>query len=273
MKPVYTASFILIFLLISSCAGTKTFTTPSPENSLTIDGNISDWSTGISLIEQSESINYYASADDEFLYLFVDVKSPFFDNAIKQSGLIIYLNNSEEMRKQVGIAFPAGSFNLLRDRPGAYENFIDEMDWFENPSNRELLSDLAEENFSRAMIVERADGKSNPVYGFVDLSQLEVDGLEMAYNEQSRYTAIELKIPLSTASLFDLNRENIWLGFAVEPPEFNIREQAYDVSNNRNRQSGYGGSTRNRQPTAADQRRILSRNLGEFSTWYKLEVD
>ena len=41
-----------------------------------------------SLIERTDIADYYATHDNEFLYLFIDVKSPGHNQAMKQSGFI-----------------------------------------------------------------------------------------------------------------------------------------------------------------------------------------
>lgn len=259
---------VSLFTLVA-CSNTRTATAPKITNSfLSIDGNLSDWKTDESIVENTEAVNYYATYDDEFLYLFVDIRSPSKEHAIQRSGFIIYLNHSKDTRKRMGLAFPSGSFNLLRENPGAYNSLINDSDWLQDPGNQEFISELAQENFDRVMIVERADGKSNPEYGFADRSQIEIDGFAIATDENSRLTTIEMKIPLDGSSIFGIEKENLWLGFAVEPPDFRIREQQTDVTG---RQSQYGN--RQRRSNSADQRRSLSRNLGEYERWYHLELN
>ncbi len=202
------------------------------------------------------------------MYLFIDIKSPIKNSQIKQSGYIVYLNHSKDTRKRVGIGFPAGSFNLLRQDPGTYRSFTDDPDWLENTANREFLSELAEENFERVMIVERVDGSSSAEYGFVDPSQLEVDGMEIAYND-GRLISIEMKIPLDGSSVFGITSNDVWLGFAVEPPDFNLNQNDYNVSNNRS--TGRYGS-QNRQPSSTQMRQYMNRNLGQYERWYRLQI-
>lgn len=260
----------LVFCTLAACSNTHSVTTPKTDRSITIDGNLSDWNTGESLIENTETVNYYSAYDDNFLYLFIDIKSPFTDNAIQRSGLIVYLNHSEEMRKRTGIAFPSGSFNLLREDPRSFESLRTDPDWMNTPANQERLSELAKENFSRIMIVERPDGKSNPEYGFADLSQLEVDGFAISTNENSRLTTVEMRIPLDGSSVFGIQKQDLWLGFAIEPPDFRISEQNYNVSG-RAQTDRYGN--RIRRPNASDQRRALNRNLGAYEKWYRLQLN
>lgn len=261
------------FVTLSGCSSSRTVTAPKTDTSLSIDGNLNDWQTGESLIENTESISYYATYDDNFLYLFVDIKSPFTENSIQNSGFTIYLNHSKDLRKRIGVSFPTGSFNLLREDPGTYQTFLSDSDWFNNPGNQEFLKELAEDNFERIMITERADGKSNPDYGFTDRSQLEVDGFEIATNDDSRLTTIEMRIPIDGTSIFGIQKESLWLGFAIEPPNFVINDSQYDATAQNRNQGRYGNRSRYRQPSASDQRRVLSRNLGEYERWYQLDMN
>ncbi|MEX0648717.1 MAG: hypothetical protein WEA56_14365 [Balneolaceae bacterium] len=270
MKLQHLFRITACLLFLGACSNTRTATAPEINNTLSIDGNLSDWNTGESIVENTETVNYYAAHDNDFLYLFIDIKSPFKENSIQRSGLVIYLNHSKETRKRIGIGFPSGSFNLLREDPGAFNSLQNDSDWLGKPGNQELLSELAKENFERVIIVERADGKSNPEYGFADRSQIEIDGFAISTNEDSRLTSIEMRIPLDGSSIFGIRKENVWLGFSVDPPDFRINEQQYDVSG-RSQNNRYGN--RRRPPSASEQRRALSRNLGEYERWYRLNLD
>jgi len=84
-------------LILAGCSSTKTITTPETESSPEIDGNISDWDMQETLIERTDIADYYATHDNEFLYLYIDVKSPGHNQAMKQSGFIIYLNSNPDL--------------------------------------------------------------------------------------------------------------------------------------------------------------------------------
>jgi len=118
MNITQTTAILVLSLFIVACSGSRTITTPATDRTLTIDGNLSGWDLQHSLIERTDAVSYYATHDNEFLYLYIDVRSPARNNAIRQSGLIIYLSSDEGNRKQVGLAFPSGTFNLLRKTPG-----------------------------------------------------------------------------------------------------------------------------------------------------------
>ena len=259
------SAFVFLFTFFSACGSTNTFTPHQQSSSLSIDGNLSDWNTNQSLFESRDEAYYYASYDDDFIYLFIDIKSPYKDRAIRQSGIIIYLSDNEDQRKRIGVGFPAGSFNLLRENPGAFSSMVRDTDWFSKPENRETLERLSENLFSRVMIVERFDGSSNPEYGFVDKSQLEVDGIEIAADTDSRHLSIEIKIPRDGSSIFQFSEQRLWLGFAIEPPNFRQQtESSYSTShNNRNMH----GTRQQRAP-----RQNLARAFGAMERWYQLDM-
>lgn len=265
-------STLLLSLLIitSACGSTTQFSAPELQRDLVIDGNLSDWNISESLLDARDDANFYTAYDDEFLYLFIDIRDPFRDRAIKQSGFIIYLSDNEDLRKKIGIGIPSGTFNLLREYPSQYNSFLRESDWFSKPANRELLTQLEEEIFNRIMIVERPDGKSNPEYGFVEASQLEVDGIEIAVDQDRRYTAIELKIPRDGTSLYGISSKRVWLGFAVETPNFRLRDESdYSTSRQQRNTGMYGNRQRQREPS----RTSMARTMGEFEQWYRINIE
>lgn len=258
---------VLLMLFFASCGSTSTIAPPKLDEQLTIDGSLADWNTSETLYSAELDANYYATHDENHLYLFIEFKSPFKDRAVRQSGFIIYLSNSEDLRKQTGIGYPSGSFNLLRENPAMFDDFLRETDWITKPNNSETLDRLEGEIFDRVMIVERPDGKSNPEFGFVEPSQIEVDGLEIAADTQSRYISIEMKVPRDGSSIFNFSGNTAWLGFAIETPPFRFNNDT-EYSPSANQQRGmYGGS---RQPRP--NRQNIARRLGEFEQWYKLDL-
>lgn len=257
-----------LFIFLSACGSTSEFSSPKLESSLTIDGALSDWSTSESLLDERDDANYYTTHDDDFLYIYVDVRSPFRDRSIRQSGFIIYLSDNQEMRKRIGLGFPAGSFNLLRDNPGQYNSFLTDTEWMGKPENTELIDALEDEIFERAMIVQRQDGRTNPEYGFVEISQLEVDGVEIAVDQDRRYLSLEVKIPRDGTSIFEFSDDQVWLGFAVETPNFRLPEQNEYSTTVQDRNRDVYGNRRQRAP----QRQNIARNLGEYEQWYKLDL-
>jgi hypothetical protein len=257
-------TILICYLILTACGSTNQFTAPQLQSGLTIDGNLSDWNTSETLIESRDDLNFYTTYDDEFLYIFIDVRNAFKDRAIRQSGLIVYLSDDEDLRKELGIGIPPGSFNLLRENPGQYSSFIRENDWMSKPENRETINRFEEEQFNRIMIVERPGGRSDADYGFVTLSQLEVDGMNAAVNRDGRYLSIEMKIPRDGSSLYRFSGDQVWLGFAVETPNFRIQNESnYSASRQSDR---YGGRQR------APQRHNIARNMGEFERWYKINL-
>lgn len=267
-NPIIAMAFMLPALLIifSACGSTSTISPPQSTDTPVIDGSLSDWDTGRTLIMPEEGINSYASYDEQNLYLFIEVTSPFRDRSIRQSGLIVYVSDREEERNKIGVGYPSGSFNLLRENPSVFNDFLSESDWFSKPSNLDLLDNLEEEIFDRVLIVERPDGK-NAEYGFVDQTRIEVDGMQIAADNRGRYIAVELKIPRNGDSIYGFRSNEVWLGLAVETPSFRISTND-NFSPTMDRQRDIYGNQRQRQPRRQD----ISRSLGEFEKWIKLEL-
>lgn len=233
---------------------------------LPVDGALTGWTTESTLINSSEDINYYAYLHDNILYLFVDVRSPRLDSAIRQSGLIVYLSNSKENRKRVGIGYPVGSFNLLRESPSAFNDFTTDIEWTRKPENVELLRSLLNQIYSRVMIVERYDGQSNAEYGFVEKHLVEIDGIEIATDQERRLTTLEMKIPLDGSTLYNVEKGDIWIGFTLEPPIFRYRNTD-TMMDDRQSRGMYGQRNRNMQRQIS-QPRLMSRD-----DWFLLRFD
>lgn len=266
MKKVQIFSLFLFTLFFISCSGTEQVTVIQKDEPLPVDGNLTGWPTENTLINSSEEINYHAYLHDNVLYLFVDVKNPRLNGAIRQSGLIVYLSNSEENRKRVGIGYPAGSFNLLRESTSAFEDFTTDPEWGRKPENIELMTNLLDDIYSRVMIVQRFDGESNAEYGFVEKHLVEIDGIEIASDQERRLINLEMKIPLDGSTLYNVEKGKIWVGFALEPPIFRF-PNTNTMMNDQQSRGMYGQRNRSSQRMRT-QPRMLSRD-----DWFILRFD
>lgn len=257
---------VLLLIFVASCGSTNQFNAAPLNSSISVDGNLSDWNTTQTLFDDREQANYYSAYDDEFLYLFIDIRSAYKDASVRRSGFTVYLSDDEESRKSVGVSFPPGTFNLLREYPGAFSTFTRESDWMNKPENRELMERLQDELFDRVMIVQRSSG-GEPSYGFVDKSQLEVDGMEIAINTTSRTIGIEMKVPRDGSSIYGFGGDRVWIGFAVEPPTFRIQGSSDYSATSSGRRDQYGNQRRSRSNTNAN----MARNLGEMERWHIIQ--
>lgn len=209
---------ILVLLFLVSCGSTNQFNPTQLNSSISVDGNLSDWNTTQTLFDDRDQANYYSAYDEDFLYLFIDIRGAMKDMSVRRSGFTVYISDDEDSRKSVGVSFPPGTFNLLREFPGAFSSFTRDSDWMSKPENQELIENLNEELFDRVMIIQRTNSNGDASYGFIDSSQLEVDGMEISVNTDSRTIGIEMKIPRDGSSIYGFSSDKIWLGFAIEPP-------------------------------------------------------
>ncbi|MDX1640271.1 MAG: hypothetical protein R3220_01145 [Balneolaceae bacterium] len=265
---IFRSNILLLFpliILLISCSGPELLTVHHQDQPIEVDGNLSNWNKTDALLKSTSEIDYYATVHGNNLYLFVDVKGLMKYSAITKSGLIVYLSDSEENRNQSGFAFPPGSFNLLRQYPNGFEEFTTDMEWSRQPENVELLEELSEDLFSSIMIVERPMGENDAEYGFIEKSQLEIDGFEIAGNADQRFISMEMKIPLGETSLFNLTKDRIWLGFSIEPPDFNFRDTSSTTPGQRD---SYG----RRSQRQTNIRYAMSRNLGESDDWFLIDI-
>ncbi len=267
-RLLYLLSLLLTVLLLSGCGSTETISTHQKDTEIEVDGNLSGWPTSGALISDLETFSFYVMQDRDNLYIFVDFKSPLYNHAIENSGFIVYLSDDEDNKKRRGIGYPAGAFNLLRDDPAAYRDMTRDAEWHENTRNQQRLESLRDENFENVMIVERYDGGSSTQHGFVTFEQIEAEGLELAVERDQRYYGLEFKIPLNRSAPYELEPgKTYWLGFAIEPPEFNFRST--DIQQN---QSRYGNRSRGVRSGTTDQRAQIRRHMGQFEEWFKIEI-
>lgn len=260
-------AFLIPLIMLINCSGPEQLSVFQGDKVLEVDGNLTNWNTNETLLKSTSEVDYYATTYGNNLYIFVDVKGLVKHSGILKSGLIVYLATSEENRRRTGMAYPPGSYNLLREYPNSFESFTTEAEWSRKPENIEMLENLQEDMYSSIMIVERPDDSNRPEYGFIDKSQIEVDGIEIAANQERRFISIEMKIPLGETPLFNLSKNKIWLGFSIEPPEFNFRDESSNVSNRQ--RNNYAQRSRRE----ANMRYAISRNLGQGEDWFIINVE
>jgi len=252
---------ILIFsFIISACSSTETLTIPKSELEPEVDGNLANWDRSNSMLEQTDGASFHAYYTENYLYVFVDVRNQTMHRAITDMGLTFYLAHKRDDRHRYGIAYPSGTMNLMRENPGAYRGLTTDPEWMQSASNRRLLSDLEPYIFDRIMIVERFNGRSSAQHGFVDYEQLEAEGIEFATNPERRNYGIEMRIPLDGSSVFGIEKKNLWIGFAIEPPDFRRQSPYYNEGH---------GMTRDRQQR---QRPRQQRSQSSYEKWYRLEI-
>jgi hypothetical protein len=183
---------------------------------------------------------------------------------MKQSGFIIYISGSEEYRNRIGLAFPSGTFNLLRENPVVYDSFISDQEWFQQPQNMDRLEALESEIFDRVMVVEQIESDTN--YGFIDKERLQVDGIEISTGNNRRLMTIEMRIPLNSSSIYNLNSNQLWLGFEIDPPNFRIQ-------NNDNTTAGQQRYGRGRMAQGSNTSRMnLRQRMGQYERWYNINL-
>lgn len=260
---------LLVLLILSACSSTETLQVHQDQTEIQVDGSLTHWPVTDALIHNSETFDFYTTQDEDHLYIFVNFKSPFYNHAVENSGFILYLGGEDkDSRNRKGIAYPTGAFNQLRADAGAYRELLRDEEWLYSPQNQQRLESMQENNFDEFMLVERFDDGTDAQYGALSIAQLEAQGMEIAAERGQRYYSLEYKIPLNGAPPFDLIRGNTyWLGFAIEPPDFNFRDSGASTTN-----QGYGYGQRRRQPSSSDRRMYMRRQMGDFNEWFRIEI-
>lgn len=258
---------------LQACQSSKPISIPSNEQEKTIDGEFNDWSYKNALIEENSDFNYYATTDGTYLYVYVTFNNQFYNNSIEDVGFTIYMSHNKDNKKRLGITYPLGATNALREMPSTRKEYLDKPDWLNKPQNKELWEELKKDNFKRAMFTQTLQPKEPPQRLIVELPQLKAHGINVEANQTRRLTRLEYRIPLheSKTHQFAANPKDqqLYLGFAIEPPEFDLRDEL-DNNVERNLQSGYGGRTRN--PNYYQVQRNVSKSMGEYSKWFHIDL-
>lgn len=265
--------FLFFPLLIIGCSSSKVVSIPSTDKPPEINGYLENWNIAETELETTDLFRYLATYDDDHLYLFIEFRSFFYNEAAKRSGLIVYLSNDQKNRRARGVAFPSGSFNLLRENPGLYDTFLSDPEWIQKPESQTMIKNMEMDNFHRVMIVDKTTGKSNPNFGFTNIEQIEAEGTIMRANPDSRLTTIELKIPLDGSAPFQINKGNLWIGFSIEPPEFKLGDtniSAAPTEMERFYRQQYGQNVRSANIT---QRHNLQRQMGQYDSWFRVKIE
>lgn len=262
---------------------------PAQGNSVAyaIDGLSNDWNLEKTALLRDELMNFHAATDQQNLYLFVDIKAEFYKAALSRSGFTIYLSNDEDNKRARGVTYPAGAFNLLRDDPNFYDEFLSSPDWIQSPANQDLLKELERDIYDLTMVSEKSDGKQKAQFGTYALERITSEGTQVAVDTSSRYVSFEWKIPLDRTIPFQLQPGKILIGFTIEPPQFVFREDASeDLTRRQSAMGGYGGYGGygyggyggagyyggGRRQSSQSQGQLLRRALGEYDKWFTVKT-
>lgn len=272
---------LILFLLgaLVACSGSKTLSSHYVDQDITVDGTLSDWPYGDAVLHQSEYFTYYVTNDKQYVYLYVQFKNGFYQGAVQQSGFTIYLSGNPENKKALGITYPLGAFNALRDMPGTYDQFLNNQDWITKPEHQELLKKLRKENYQRVMITRREHKDAHAQNRILPVEQLRAQGLQIAADTTKRYLNLELRIPVHSSRTqqmaLDPNGNGpIAVGFAIEPPDIKVEDT--NNTGNVTRRGTYGrgtyGGAYGRRNDAVSVKRRMAMRMGEYSKWFTVKL-
>lgn len=291
---------VLLMLVGQACSGSKALTlheveprtsaiTAATDLAITIDGTPSEWDLDATIVQRNQDFNIHAQTDQEHLYLYVEILNPFFNRAIRNSGFTVYLSPDPKNRKARGVTFPIGAFNLLRDNPGYYQDFLRDKEWFQSPANADYLVELHRKIFNDVMLTEQKEPKARAYTGNLPLSMIESEGTFVTADTSRRVTSFEWAIPMDGSAPFQIRGGELHLGFSIDPPRFNYPDESgnsvvgspYDVGYGGYGgygyggygYGGYGGYGRRRSAPPRSQSMTMRRALGEFETWFVIRTE
>lgn len=283
-QPLALAVLVLGF---SGCSGSKnTASLSTMDASMTMDGEPTEWDLESTRLLMDDRFHIYASKNttEDILYVYVNVASPFLQEAIKRSGLTLYLSSNKENPKARGVTYPSGTFNLLRDNPGFYDDFLRDKEWLGKKENIDQLRASEPRIYETATLKEKYDKKSSQDAANVPLSMVQSEGTVMGLDTLKTGLSLEWKIPLNRTAPFQVETGELIMGIAIEPPMFVFRNDE-DITQPSSRvgqgvgrggygYGGYGQGRYGRQPrrrTPSDQGPAIRRSLGETEVWFTLK--
>ena len=247
-----------------------------------VDGSPGEWALDRTILERNDLFNFHAASDGEFLYLYVEVLSQFHQFALRRSGFTVYVSNDIKNRRKRGVSYPSGTFNLLRDDPGFYDDFLRNPEWMQKPENQEFMERLDTQIYDLATLSERMDSKGRPVYATYPMGMIESEGALVAVDTTRRTMGIEWRIPLDGTAPFQVRKGEAVIGFAIEPPRFIFQDEGQQTMGgggyygNDYRYGGYGyggGASRRMRYSQADRAMGMRRAMGEYEKWFTVRIE
>ncbi len=264
----------LILFAIHACSSSEKMVAPVANQEVTVDGDLSDWPHTKAMIKESNSFNYYAMHKEDHLYLFINMKNIRYKNLVEDAGFTIYISGEKKNKKALGITYPVGAYNFLKQRPGQYRQFKQNKEWLKKPENQELLEELKEENYNKAMITQREHKKQTPQEVIVDLKRLEAQGIQIEREQRHNRVQIELSIPLKSTktqqfAVAPSNNRSLQVGFAVDPPDkdWDNESTTVDLSRQQDNRGPYG---RRRDRQKMEQR--LGQLTSAHDNWFEITL-
>lgn len=271
---IFLLAVTIFGLLATACSTSKTVSPPQTNSTIEIDGDLSDWPHGEALLKKGNYFDYYAMYDSSKLYVYLNLKSAQYLQLVENAGLTIYVSANKKNRKALGITYPVGAYNFLKQMPGTYQKFKQDPKWVQKPSNQKLLEKLRQDNYEQAMISQRDNKKDTPQEVVIDLSRLEAQGVKVAREKLHNRLQLELSIPIKSSATQQFavrpQKDNpIQLGFTVNPPDKQWEQGSttVDLSQSSPYRDPYGRRRDNQQ---MEER--LSQLKDAHDAWFSLQL-
>ncbi|HBW00331.1 MAG TPA: hypothetical protein DEF03_03960 [Bacteroidetes bacterium] len=292
MKPhtlLQSFAFALITLGLIGCSGSQnTASLSTMDAPMIMDGEPAEWDLESTRLLMDDRFHIYASKNPtgDVLYVYINVASPFLQEAVKRSGLTLYLSSDKENPEARGVTYPSGTFNLLRDNPSFYDDFLRDKEWLGKKENIDDLQASEPRIYETATLKEKYDKKSTQDAANVPLSMVQSEGTVIGLDTVQTGLSLEWKIPLDRTAPFQVESGELVMGIAIEPPMFVFRSDE-DITQPSSRvgqgqgygrggygYGGYGQGRYGRRPqrrTPTDQGHAIRRSLGETEVWFTLK--
>lgn len=233
IRVVTSVFFFLIFLLLSACSSTGQLTSGWDSNSVTIDGNSTEWLSELKQ-DNENGIAYGFKNDNDFLYMCIVFIEPS-KLMMMRPGAIVWLEGEEDS-KTFGIRYPLPKL----EAEGVEQNFGREI------FNRENIKDRIQQFFLKQTEVSIVNKEKYPLGQFPITSNKE--GIQAKVGYSNDRFVYELRVPLKNAESYlyraDVNPGEI-ITVKFETEEFELKE----TQNRGGMMPPGGGGGNGRRPT------------------------
>ena len=166
---------------------------------------------------EDEQYHLHTGIDEEFFYIIVDVRSRTLQRQIEDFGFTV---NIEAGENWLGLSYPMGMIEALRDVPGAATSYILDPSWQDMQQNESTISQAEEDQQNRAMLSQSEDDSP----ASISITELRAQRVLAEIQDESGFYAIAYRIPLQSGrnQQFAVNAqpgESISVEIAVNPPD------------------------------------------------------
>lgn len=187
--------FLLIAaaIILGSCATATILESPAVEEfEMNTEESLLDAveAAGFQTLEE-DNYHIHSASDEDFLYIVMEVRSRSLHQRIEDYGFQVTVESGDNW---LGLTYPMGMIEALRDFQDAAVNYIMDPSWDQMPQN-DAAAEQAEEDFhNRALLTQSQD--DSPVQ--ISLTELQAQNVWVEIQDMDGFYTLAYSIPLQS---------------------------------------------------------------------------